>query len=132
MSSEGDGQDLTSVAAAWAKAKQEGFDVRMPGPKEVFLDLDSDAELALYKKRRPFAERLLGCWEKERWRSKSGQGWHVVVQCACDITPAQRIAIQAALGSDWKREIIGVLRLLNGVEEPTTLFKPTEMQDVAF
>ena len=47
---------------------------------------------------------LIDC--TETWRSKSRTGWHVVIHLVRPLPFHQRIAIQAALGSDWKRELL--------------------------
>lgn len=38
-------------------------------------------------------------------RSGSGKGWHVVVVCGKRLAPMRVVALQAIIGSDWKREL---------------------------
>lgn len=38
-------------------------------------------------------------------RSGGGRGWHVVLVCRRRVAIMRLVAIQAALGSDWKREM---------------------------
>lgn len=38
-------------------------------------------------------------------RSGSGKGWHVVVRCRRRLSIMRVVALQAILGSDWKREL---------------------------
>ena len=69
--------------------------------------------------------RLFGGFEvTERYKSKSGKGWHLVIRIGMDLTPIERIALQAALGSDGFREMLAVACIRNGVDEPSVLFKP--------
>lgn len=105
------------------QAKTDGFTVVNPAPDVLLLDLDSDAQEAQYNAMLPFvAAYLEGTKERERWRSKSGKHWHVVVQLPFGIDMASRIALQAALGSDPKREILSIALL----HSPSCLFRPQE------
>jgi hypothetical protein len=60
----------------------------------------------------------------DSYRSRSGKGWHYVIRLGVDLEPVERIALQAALGSDGFRELLSIASVQNGVEHPSMLFKP--------
>lgn len=63
-------------------------------------------------------------------RSKSGN-IHVYFFLTTPLDLASRVAFQAALGSDPKREALGVLRVLKKIESPVAFFeKPEEYERV--
>lgn len=110
-----------------ARATDDGFEIIVSDGTLLLLDLDDDAALSEYERRRDILLRsipevIIG--ETSRWCSKSGKGWHVIVALNGKVGPARRIALQAALGSDWLRESLSIARLLNGIDEPSRLFKP--------
>lgn len=121
-----DGKD--SVGAhntAIKEAQEDGFTVRVAQADEILLDLDTpESELQFNDNLQLFAS-LFGVVNVEGWKSKS-KGRHVVVHTATKrISDAERIALQAALGSDGKREIIAIKRLRDGDTRPSVLFRPT-------
>ena len=114
-------------------AKREGLTVHLPDDNELFIDIDSDEDLAHYEEMMEVL-RSIGCSVTPaievdsvvRSRSKSGKGWHIRVRFEQDVTPMERIAFQAALGSDRKRELLSILRIRLGVDRPPTIFfEPT-------
>lgn len=110
---------------------QEGVTLRVILPKEneVFVDLDAlwaeEAEAALLEYQRRFDLLRLYCPEAEeiaRRHSRHGVGYHVIVRVPFVLTPAQRVALQASLGSDFKRELIASVGLLKHVAWPVSVF----------
>lgn len=123
---------------AGEKAVAEGFKIIYPSFSEILVDLDDHlAQLRFaerFKEVRGILEKTpLGPLRiKSTWVSKSGEGRHVVVDLGAAITEtSERIAWQALLGSDHKREAIALLRKRGGVAEPSRLFKPAEKNDKA-
>jgi hypothetical protein len=114
------------VFAEETKEQEEaGFEVIFGDPKHLLLDLDTDRDLNSYDNRSDDLLRMFGHFEIERYTSKSGRGWHVIVRLDEPIPNVlERIALQAALGSDPKREALSILRVRNGIAEPIRLFKP--------
>lgn len=126
-------------------AKTSNQHIHRPAPNELYLDIDSQQEYDhlmrwLY---------LLGKFNM-RWRvvrdtpSKSNRGEmtlaptnalkipikvpalckrHVVIDTGRALHPMERMLLQAALGSDRSREILGWLRLQQGEGDPTVLFE---------
>ena len=97
----------------------------------LLLDLDDEEARITYETRRGMVGRLFGTTEKERWRSKSGIGWHVVVSVPM-MDNASTVALQAILGSDWKREALNLKRIHNGVSPASVLFRPVSIKEVPF
>jgi hypothetical protein len=97
-----------------AKATRLGLVVRYPAENELFIDIDSQAELERF-------EALLKIFQEHRAQyeatptvtpSPSGKPghFHIVVALSRPVKDqAERIILQALLGSDTKRELIAYL-----------------------
>lgn len=103
-------------------AEQEGFEVIRSSPTTLLLDLDDG--MHKYNEMRGMAKSLYGFVETARWWSKSGDGRHVVLTSTMELTMPERLLLQAALGSDPKREMLGLRLHREGVENCSVLFKP--------
>jgi hypothetical protein len=123
---------VQSVEAAAEKAIDAGFEVIYGDDWHLLLDYDAPSENYTVKEPPPqfnVIMKLLNdngfyCHIETHWQSKSG-GLHVLVRLdSSPLAPLARIALQAAMGSDPKREALGVLRVLAGVVEPCMLFRP--------
>lgn len=108
---------------ASAKATADGFTVYRSEPSVLLLDLDTEASVKQYAKVRPVLEQTITVLEEERWASKSGN-LHIRLVLEGNLEPLHRFALQAALGSDGVREALSIAYLLEGVEEPSLLFRP--------
>lgn len=103
------------------QAKKDGFTIIHPAPDRLLLDLDTPESQERYAQLFPVVQGYFeGAIEENRWLSKSGIGMHVVVKLPFHIDMPSRIALQAALGSDPKREILSIGYL----HSPSVLFKP--------
>lgn len=110
---------------ACKKAEAAGLEVYKPTDKEITLDLDNEESEKTHESMRPLVESILPIKFKEEWRSKSGHK-HVVYSSEIVLTPEQKLLAQACLGSDLKREILGLKRVMGGqTENVSLLFKPT-------
>lgn len=117
--------DLTPEAfeAACEKARAEGLEVVTAHAGSLLLDLDTAEQLAQFERVLPTVERNFGIVNVERWASKNGNT-HVAVGINKALSAAQRVALEAALGSDPVRAVLCVGRIEQGVAEPSRLFKP--------
>ena len=107
------------------EAQEAGFTVMVAQADEILLDLDTPESELQFEGNLQLLASLFGVTNVERWKSKS-KGHHVIVHIATKgLSDAERIALQAALGSDGKREIIAIKRLRDGDTRPSVLFKPT-------
>jgi hypothetical protein len=103
-------------------AREKGLDIVWPGPCELFLDLDDDEAFVLFKKQ----VEILGQFDKGTWteaRSVNG-GRHVVVTLDRPLTSeTERVMLEAVLGSDRKRSLLGLKQLRRGRERTSCFFK---------
>ena len=105
--------------------EREGFETFKTGPRVLLLDLDDAEALSIYEARREFVKSLFPFAEKARWTSKSGVGTHVVLELQHPgLAPTERLLLQAVLGSDYKRETLGLRRLQGEIHPFSFLLKP--------
>lgn len=116
----GNAAERVSDVIEQAKAN---FDVVVTTPTSLLIDIDTAAQLKQYEQMMTRFSTEFGLTERERWKSKSG-GTHIVVDCDDCLDPKDRIALQACLGSDPVREILGIRHIDNGIEEFSFLFRP--------
>ena len=91
----------------------------------LLLDLDTGTQQDQYRYTLPHVSRAYkGLKESARWASKSGKGLHIVLSLAEPMTVPERLLLQCSLGSDPKREMLGLRLFRAGVENPIMLFKP--------
>jgi hypothetical protein len=125
MSALGDDPILSALLNNWS--------VHYPGDRELFIDVDNDADLAHYDAMLPVLTENGVFVESETRTVSPGGNWHIrlvlVLKFGHALTPEMRIALQAALGSDRKRELLSSLRILFGLDRPPTVF--FEKEDVA-
>jgi hypothetical protein len=93
-------------------AKAKGCCVIEPGARELFVDIDSDTDLAI------FSAHVARLQQQEPLTyivrtSPSGEAghYHATVMLGRDITSEEeRLLLQAVLGSDRMREMLGWMR----------------------
>ena len=105
-------------------ANRLGLFVVVPGEDEIQLDIDDDESLAHYAAMVKVLESSgVYVYEKSRTVSRGGN-WHIVVTLSTGgvLSDYARIALQAALGSDRKRELLSAMRLLLHLDRPPTVF----------
>lgn len=104
--------------------ENEGYIVYQGNEFQLLLDLDTGDAIAQYQDRLPLARRLFNVTVREEWLSKSG-GLHVLLECPEALSPEARLLIQACLGSDPVREMLGLMRIMRqGIQNPSLLFRP--------
>jgi hypothetical protein len=102
-------------------ARELKLDIVWPEPNELFVDLDDDASFACFKKQ----IELLGQFERGTWseqRSRNGNR-HVIVILERTVSNEERLMLQAMLGSDRKRELLGLKQLRAGLARSTCFFR---------
>lgn len=108
-----------------ARMLEEGKKVVFPAANELFIDIDSADQLAAF-------QHLFGILKNQacelQWGadivydkpSSSGvPNRHIIISMDHDMTDLERIAWQAALGSDPVRELLSLIRHLRGSTNPT-------------
>lgn len=108
------------------RADDRNLDIRYPKPNELFVDIDNARDFTRFKTLVEMIDRVEGV---ARWvdtpSASGGQHRHIVVTLTRNVTEFERIALQAMLGSDLKREILSYERHKRGSHpHPTVFFEP--------
>ena len=111
----------TNSRDAFAYAAEKGLDVRYPMANELFIDIDDERGMKEFNENYTLIEGTTGC-ESTPSRNKLN-GRHIVVTLKRNVTPIERIALQAALGSDPRREAHSLRRYFEGDPLPTLFFE---------
>lgn len=130
MSSEAPTLTATRLAEDIALAKQT-YDVIQSDSFTLLLDLDTPEAKAQYARVFPKFVEHYEPLSSNTWLSKSGNT-HVSITLRDPLPLRERIALQAALGSDGVKEVLSLVRARNGCSEPCLLFKPKPVEDIDF
>lgn len=107
-------------------AQRLGLVAVLPGPCDLFVDVDSDAAMDWLLQMLPSLEDEEGALTVEVVTvvvSKSGLPHrHVYLRASRALSSLERVALQACLGSDRKRELLSLLRVWSGAARPPTVF----------
>ena len=102
-------------------ALSEGLTVRLPEANELLIDIDNEHSFMLYQKQIDIVDKYIGLGAP--WQctpSRHGlPGRHIVVTLDHDITETERLLLQACLGSDRVRELLGYVQMKNGDAHPS-------------
>lgn len=110
------------------KAASVGCTVLYPRGNELQLDIDSEEDLEFFHAQSRLLTEIFDAVEVETLISRSG-GRHILVTLPYAIPPAERIALQAVLGSDRKRELLNYRRVVRRDPHPMCLFRPIPATD---
>ena len=117
-------EDYSEDQEAEAAAAKRGLVVVLPQERELFVDIDNDAQWQTFLK---VIEKLTNTELAASWdATPSASGLphrHVRVQLTRSVKPIERIALQALLGSDPIREWCSYERLAAGHVSPTRFFE---------
>ena len=114
---------LTSQQA-FEYAEKHGLRVIYPTAYELFIDIDSPQDQQTFDKNYSLlssAYGFTGCSSKPSRRKEHGM--HVTVTMNRPVTPIERVALQASLGSDARREAHSLNRIIAGDSLPTLFFE---------
>lgn len=112
------------------KASSLGLFVVRPDAFTLLLDFDSPEQWS------KFLGDLLPTFiqfeevERVHWTESANGNKHVYIRMKNALGIVERIAFQAALGSDPKRELLGLIGERNGKENATVLFEKEEAAEV--
>jgi hypothetical protein len=123
-------EEYSMMETAHQKGERLGLQVIIPATNELQIDLDTEEEFQHF-------QSMWGVWVYNGFGggmktapSKSGYPHrHITITLLDDVTPWQRIALQAALGSDPKREILSAIRIYNKDPYPTAFLELKEETD---
>lgn len=95
-----------------------------PTDWEIQLDIDNEHSYLLFNNQIRIARQYLSIVGIEEHPSKSGlPKRHITITLDYKVTPLERIALQACLGSDRIRELLGFMRLNLKQTNPTCFFE---------
>ena len=123
-------KDITS-ANAYSEAEANNCVVKVPSPTELFIDIDDALGAQWFHLNIGKVVEHVGLDGSPEWStSPSGQQGHshIVVKLRREVTPMERILIQAFLGSDLKREALSWVRLVNDDPNPTLFYEKKPLQ----
>lgn len=114
------GADFSSKTA-YDQAKRENLIVILPADNQLFVDIDNDLGYARYQRHLPLLQEFYEVSGIAENPSKSGQPdrRHITISLAEAIDPVERLLLQAFLGSDVKREFLGLQRVRDEDPAPT-------------
>ena len=107
------------------RARQSGWKVVQPLPNQLQLDLDGARALRRYGMQYSILRRqgLTKGWRERVKESKKRGHVHVVITMPSAVSDLERVALQAVLGSDIKREAFNYCRVKRRNKYPIVLFE---------
>jgi len=118
-----------NIAAVQRWAAENNLDVVFPEENQLFIDIDDYRSMEEFSRNRDIIHEVYGIVETRVSDSRSGYPKrHLVVVLNKKITSVmERLALQAILGSDRRREANSLRRhLLYGEQTPTLFFEVKE------
>ena len=103
-------------------ARQHNYIPDIADENELQLDIDNEEQYEHFQRMRPAVEEMFDVTDIVETPSKSGNR-HIRLFTAYNLSVPERIALQALLGSDPKKELISLRRWLNGDPVPILLFE---------
>lgn len=118
---------LTDQAPEVMAKKRGGLNVIRPQSNELFIDIDDKYSLARFYAAWPLiSEEFPGSFIMHPSPSGEPHKQHIIVTLTKDVDTLTRLALQAILGSDPKREALGILRMLRGTGDESVLYRRPE------
>ena len=115
-----DPDGMPNSQRAYNQAAIEGLNVVLPASNELLIDIDNEHSYMLFNKQIQIVQAFIGVVDIREQASKSGQPYklHITVELDKDVTGMERLALQAMLGSDRVRELLGYVQEKNGDPHP--------------
>jgi len=116
------GGDQPTTKTVLERAKKEGLKVVYPGPHDLQIDIDSSANFRTFGDHLSILSKYLDIDKVLITGSLSGEVGHYHVTITSKsryFSVSERICLQALLGSDLKREVLGFIMTKNGESKPT-------------
>jgi hypothetical protein len=117
--------DLNPVEVAAERDKK----VIYPKPNELFIDIDSPENLKIFHKNLVILDRMAVTLGYKQYPSRTEGHCHIIVALYDDIKDEkERCLLQALLGSDQTKELLGYGRIyMKCKHKPTCLFVSQEV-----
>lgn len=104
------------------RMQKAGYKILVPEPNQLFIDIDTKEQLKQYLSEiERFRDEYTVKEIKQTPSRRKADGFHITVTLDREITNIERIVLQAILGSDPRRELLGLFRIWNE-EELVTIF----------
>ena len=101
-------------------AVNDGLNAIFPKDTELQIDIDNEHSFQMFEKQRLILNRFVPIKDIKIEPSRSGlPKRHITVTLFDSITQIERLALQAMLGSDRVRELLGYVRHKNNDPHPT-------------
>ncbi len=116
---------------AFTQAALNNEVVVLPLSNQLFIDIDDEASMARYDLNLTKVEEYVGVRGfPVITPSRSGdvERKHIIVTLARDVTPMERILLQALLGSDLRRELLSYCRITIDDPNPTLFLEKGHAQ----
>ncbi|SRR6266700_1463941 len=113
---------LPSTKAALEKAKADNLKIVYPKSNELQIDIDRPEDYAVWQAHRGVLDEYFRIVKVVETPSNEKGHLHITVTIDGVLNPFERIAFQAVLGSDRKRELLGLIMNKLGHESRPTLF----------
>lgn len=110
-----------SSQSAYDKADRDGLEVVLPTDKQLFIDIDNDFAFAVFERNYEVFLRFYsdaGIYAVKPSKS-GGEKKHITVTMSEPVDPTERLVLQAFLGSDLRREFLGLQRIKANDPHPT-------------
>lgn len=116
-------QDMHKTVCPDTMARGMGLIAVAPSGDELQLDIDAPSDMDIVASMLDVLERNdISVEIKKQTRSKSGNAHlYVRIDWPSGLDPVTRIALQACLGSDRKRELLSLLRHVFKTQTPPTV-----------
>ena len=120
--------EVQSFKAAQEEANAKGLRLLWPNDQQLFVDIDDEFSMQLFDRG---MKAILAFWPDAKVTRKtpspSGKPgrYHIVVELnrKAPLTASERLTLQALLGSDPKREILGHVQLAEDEVRVTRFFE---------
>jgi hypothetical protein len=109
------------------RAVRENLNIKFPKSTQLFIDIDNEHSYMMFQKQMDIMRKYVGATGEKTTTSRNGlPGRHIVVTLGRDVTEIERIALQACLGSDRVRELLGFVQWQNNDPHPTLFLEAPE------
>lgn len=110
------------------QALREGLDVVYPADNELLIDIDNEHSYLLFKQQIMIVQKFIGVVDVREAPSKSGKPFkmHITVELDPNVSMIERLALQAMLGSDRVRELLGYVQYKNEDQHPVLFLEKKE------
>lgn len=106
------------------RAKELRVDIVHPAANELFVDIDTVAAMHVFDRNLEVLRRHVPVSKVEISVSKTGgDRHHLVVTLGVEVSELERIAMQAALGSDPMREMLSIARVYENQQHATVFYE---------